>query len=212
MNSCSYSIYKVVVTPLQTNCYILKSKTTKNALVIDPGGDAAKIKEKLYKIGAAPKVILLTHGHFDHILATDDLRTKLTEVGIHALDENMLYEKDFFSTMMDGDPRPLLKAEHVFRKEKNYKIDEFEFTLLHTPGHTKGSVCYIFEDCIFTGDTLFQNSIGTTVFGGDDTELNNSLKRLYFYPGDYAILPGHEGVTTLSEAKRNNPFLRKFAL
>lgn len=208
MNGCY--IYKVVVSPLKTNCYILKSKTTKNALVIDPGGDYPLIKAKLDSIGASCRVILLTHGHFDHILATDALRNKLTQVAIHKYDENCLYETDVFSSMIENDPRPMYPAEVVFTREGKYKIDEFEFFVLHTPGHTKGSVCYIIEDCIFTGDTLFKNSIGTTIFGGDDDELNESLKRLYYYPGDYALLPGHEEATTLSDARINNPFLLKF--
>lgn len=208
MNSCD--IYRVIVSPLRTNCYILKSRTSKNALVIDPGGDYPLIKEKLDSIQASCRVILLTHGHFDHILATDALRNRLTQVAIYKDDEKLLYEKDFFSTMIENDPRPLYPADVVFNKEGKYKIDEFEFNVLHTPGHTKGSVCYIFEDCMFTGDTLFKSSIGTTIFGGDDNDFNDSLKRLYYYPGDYAVLPGHESATTLSDARVSNPFLMKF--
>ena len=131
MNSCY--IYKVVVSPLKTNCYILKSKTTKNALVIDPGGDYALIKAKLDAIGASCRVILLTHGHFDHILATDSLRNKLTQVAIHKDDENCLYETDVFSSMIENDPRPMYPAEVVFTREGKHKIDEFEFFVLHTP-------------------------------------------------------------------------------
>lgn len=206
----SYYIYKTVVSPFQTNCYILKSKTSKNALVIDPGGDFPVIRAKLDAINASCRVILLTHGHFDHILAADALRNRLTEVCIHQHDERYLYEKDVFSDMLENDPRPLYPADVVFKKEGKYKIDEFEFFLLHTPGHTKGSVCYIFEDCMFTGDTLFCHSVGTTIFGGDEEDLEKSLRRLYDYPGDYAVLPGHETATTLSDARINNPFLKKF--
>ncbi len=205
-----YFIYKTVVSPLQTNCYILKSKTTKNALVIDPGGDFPVIRAKLDAIQASCRVVLLTHGHFDHILAADSLRSKLTQVCIHRDDEHCLYEKDIFSNMIENDPRPMYNADVVFTKEGRHKIDEFEFSILHTPGHTKGSVCYIFEDCMFTGDTLFKHSIGTTIFGGDEDDLNESLKRLYYYPGDFAVLPGHEDATTLSDAKVNNPFLSRF--
>ena len=195
---------------MRTNCYILKSKATKSALVIDPGDDYSLIKAKLDSIQASCRVILLTHGHFDHILAADSLRNKLTQVAIHKDDEKCLYEKDVFSSMIENDPRPMYPADVIIYKEGKYKIDEFEFSVLHTPGHTKGSVCYIFEDCMFTGDTLFKNSIGTTIFGGDENDLNESLKRLYYYPGDFAVLPGHEDATTLSDARINNPFLRKF--
>ncbi|MBQ3934526.1 MAG: MBL fold metallo-hydrolase [Clostridia bacterium] len=80
--------------------------------------------------------------------------------------------------------------------------------MIPTPGHTKGSVCYLFEDHLFTGDTLFRNSIGTTDFGGDRDALNNSLRMLCRLPGDYTIYPGHESMTSLSEEIRNNPFIR----
>ena len=203
-------LYRVTVSQLATNCYILKQKRTRNALVIDPGADYGKIKEKLDSINAACKVILLTHGHFDHIFAVDDLRNKLTRVGIFKDDEHMLYEKDVFTTMVPYDPRPLYPADVVFDHEGRYKIDEFEFNVIHTPGHTKGSCVYVFEDCMFTGDTLFRGAAGTVLFGGDEDELNESLRRLYNYPGDYAVFPGHESPTTLSDERESNPYMRRF--
>ncbi len=204
-------LYRVKVSQLNTNCYILKQKNSRNALVIDPGADYAKIKEKLDKIKATCRVILLTHGHFDHIFAVDDLRNKLTKVGIYKDDEHMLYEKDVFSTMVGYDPRPFYPADVVFDREGRYKIEDFEFNVIHTPGHTKGSCVYVFEDCMFTGDTLFRGGAGTTLFGGDDEELKTSLNRLYNYPGDYAVFPGHEEPTTLSDERAANPFMTRFA-
>ncbi len=205
-----YDIYRVCVSPLKTNCYILKSRKSKDALVIDPGGDYKAIKEKMDSIGASCRVILLTHGHFDHTFAVDDMRNRLTKVAIFRDDEKMLYEHDVFTSMVDEDPRPLYPAEIVFESEGSYKIGDFEFSLIHTPGHTKGSVCYIFEDCMFTGDTLFRGSVGTTIFGGNDDELRKSLKRLYNYPGDFTLLPGHEGPTTLSDERQSNPYMKQF--
>lgn len=205
-----FDLYRVKVSPLDTNCYILKQKKTRNALVIDPGADYPKIKEKLDQLKATCRVILLTHGHFDHFFATDDLRNKLTKVAIYKDDEHNLYEKDVFATMVEYDPRPLYRADVVFDHEGRYSIDEFEFNVIHTPGHTKGSCVYVFEDCMFTGDTLFRGGAGTTLFGGDEDELFRSLKRLYDYPGDYAVYPGHDSPTTLSDERASNPYMKRF--
>ena len=205
-----FDLYKVNVSPLDTNCYILKQKKSRNALVLDPGADYPKIKEKLDYLKATCKVILLTHGHFDHFFATDDLRNKTTKVAVYKDDEHNLYEKDVFTSMVGYDPRPLYPADVVFDHEGKYVIDEFEFTVLHTPGHTKGSCVYIFEDCMFTGDTLFCGGVGTLLFGGNEDELNESLRRLYNYPGDYAVYPGHDKATTLSDERANNPFFKRF--
>ena len=205
-----FDLYRVIVSPLNTNCYILKQKKTRHALVIDPGGDYTKIKEKLDSLKATCRVILLTHGHFDHFFAVDDLRNKLTKVCIHKDDEHCLYEKDVFTSMVPYDPRPLYSAEVVLDREGRYKVEDFEFNLIHTPGHTKGSCVFVFEDCMFTGDTLFHGGVGTTLFGGDDDELAESLRRLYYYPGDYAVYPGHDAPTTLSDERAENPFLKRF--
>lgn len=180
------------------------------AAVVDPGGDLVAIKKKLFDLNASCRLILLTHGHYDHILAVDGLRNKNTEVCIHEKDAHYLKEHDFFSTLIQNDPRPFQDAEILISSEGKYSVDEFDFQVLHTPGHTDGSVCYIFEDCMFTGDTLFKNSIGTTVFGGNEEVLFESLKRLYNYPGDYGVYPGHEQETALSDERIYNPFLQQF--
>lgn len=112
--------------------------------------------------------------------------------------------------MVPHDPRPMRPAEFLFERDGKYKVDPFEFYVIHTPGHTAGSVCYIFEDCLFTGDTLFRGSIGTTMFGGSDAEMHETLEALYRYPGDYGIYPGHGESTSLSDEKRDNPFFEPF--
>ena len=205
-----FDLTRLEVGMLDTNCYILKHRESRAAAVIDPGGDLLTIKNALFEADASLRLILLTHGHIDHILALDDLRTPNTIVCIHESDAHMLAEKDVFSSMIPFDPRPMKNADFLFTKDGKYKVDPFEFYVLHSPGHTRGSVCYIFEDCMFTGDTLFNGSIGTTVFGGDDEVLRGSLRMLYRYPGDYAIYPGHGLPSTLSDERRDNPFLQRF--
>ena len=106
----------------------------KEAVVIDPCCPFSETGLEDVDVKAA----LCTHGHFDHIFAVDDLRNKTTKVGVYKDDEHMLYEKDLFSSMVEYDPRPLYQADVVFDHEGKYKIDEFEFSVIHTPGHTRG--------------------------------------------------------------------------
>ncbi len=203
-------VKKVCVGMLSTNCYIVKDRQSRDALVIDPGGDLTVIQDALHRMDACCRAILLTHGHFDHILAVGDLRSHNIPVCIHRLDAHYLTERDAFSSMIPYDPRPFDQAEIFFDKEGSYKVGNFEFYVFHTPGHTKGSVCFDFDGMLFTGDTLFKNSIGTTDFGGDEEMLTRSLKRLYDLPGDYEVLPGHDEASTLSDERRNNPYLKIF--
>ncbi len=210
----SYTVKRLVVGKLQTNCYILKQDESRRAVVIDPGDDAIYIKSELHELDASPVLILLTHGHFDHILATDLLRTEKTVVGIHELDADMLTGRDMFSAYLEHDPRPLLPADRLFtRNERNVSLCGFDFEVLHTPGHTPGSVCYQFGDMLFTGDTLFCGGMGRVDFpGGDEAAMMRSLKKLYSIPGDLDIFPGHDRVTTLSDERVRNPYMRKAAL
>ena len=201
-------VKRVPVGTLNTNCYIVKSPDTRDAIVIDPGSDLTVIQDALHRADAVCRLILLTHGHFDHILAVGDLRNINIPVGIHKNDAHMLTERDMFSAIIPYDPRPFEPAEYLFDKEGEYSIAGFDFYVIPTPGHTAGSVCYVFDGMMFTGDTLFRNSIGRTDLGGDEGALLRSLKALKNLPGDYEIFPGHDRPSTLSEERRNNPYLR----
>lgn len=205
-----YQIKKVQVGQLHTNCYIIKPKDSRDAIVIDPGAESTVIKDMLFKMNATCRLILLTHGHFDHILAIDDLRNARTIVCIHKDDEHYLTERDMFSAIIPYDPRPFAPADFLFEKEGKYKVDNFEFYVIPSPGHTKGSVCYLFGDIMFSGDTLFNGCIGTTDFDGNDEDMDSTLKMLYNLPGDYAVYPGHDDATNLSDEKKFNPYFDKF--
>ena len=202
------TVRRVVVGRLDTNCYILKRADSRDAIVIDPGGDLTLIQDALFRMDAVCRLILLTHGHFDHILAVGDLRSHNIPVAIHKNDAHMLTERDVFSSVIPNDPRPFEPADFLFDREGAYSAAGFEFYVVPTPGHTPGSVCYIFDGLMFTGDTLFKNSIGTTHLGGDEQQLMRSLKALKDMPGDYDVLPGHDGPTTLNDEKRHNPYLK----
>lgn len=203
------TVGRVVVGALATNCYIIKKNDSRDAIVIDPGGDLTAIQDKLHQMDAVVRLILLTHGHFDHILAVGDLRGHNVPVAIHERDAKMLTERDMFSSVITYDPRPFDPAEFTFSGEGAYTAAGFEFYVVPTPGHTPGSVCYIFDGVMFTGDTLFKNSIGRTDLGGDEAQLMRSLRALKNMPGDYDIYPGHDDPSTLSDERRFNPYLRR---
>ena len=201
-------VIRLELCPLSTNCYIVKSPDSRDAVVIDPGADLTVIQDALHRADAVCRLILLTHGHFDHILEVGDLRGTSVPVAIHEKDAHMLTERDMFSAIIPYDPRPFEPAEYTFSKEGEYSIAGFDFYVIPTPGHTPGSVCYVFDGMMFTGDTLFRNSIGRTDLGGDENELMRSLRALRNLPGDYEIFPGHDKPSTLSEERARNPYLR----
>jgi glyoxylase-like metal-dependent hydrolase (beta-lactamase superfamily II) len=206
-------VYTLKVGELDTNCYIMRDVEKGTAVVIDPGADAEKIKNKLQELGVSVSLILLTHGHFDHILGVEELRDEKTTVAIHASDAHSLVERDIYSSMFSYDTRPFRRADVLFDKEGSYELCGFEFDVIHTPGHTDGSLCYIFGNVMFSGDTIFNNSIGRTdLMGGDDHKMYKSLKKLAAIQEDYIIYPGHATSTTLLNEKKNNPFLTQIVL
>lgn len=207
----SYILKTIKVGFLATNCYILKNPKNGNAVVIDPGADGIHIKSILREMDARLRLILLTHGHFDHILGLAELRRDGIITAIHKKDAKHLTEKDLFSAMLDYDPRPFAPADFLFTDEGDYNLAGFDFTVLNTPGHTPGSCCFIFDDLMFTGDTLFRGGIGRTDFtGGSVEDMQSTLARLSKLPGDFAVYPGHDESSSLSDEKLYNPYLRKF--
>ncbi len=203
----NFTVRKVTVGQMSTNCYIIKKDGCRDAVIIDPGADTTVIQDALHRMEASCRLILLTHGHFDHILSVGDLRGADKPVAIHKDDAEMLTHRDMFSSLIPYDPRPFAEADILLDSDGFVSIAGFDFEVLHTPGHTKGSVCYIFGDSIFTGDTLFRGSVGTVDFGGDRRQLNESLRRLKGIPREYGIFPGHGQSSTLSDEREHNPFM-----
>lgn len=183
-----------------TNCYIVYDENTKNAVVIDPGAEAEYIMKYVDKEGLAVKLILLTHGHFDHTGAVDELRSLTgAEVWVHENDN-----KDRLGKI------DLSGYAKYFDEGDEIKLDSLSFKVLNTPGHTPGSCVFIADGVIFAGDTLFAGSCGRTDFpGGSWEQMLASLKRLSGLDGDYTVLPGHMGATTLSRERATNPYMRE---
>ncbi len=190
---------------LMTNCYIVWDENTKNAAVIDPGDDGAYLSNRLKKNGLTLQYILLTHGHFDHIGGVDELKSTCGSNPKVYLSHKDLGLESVFHETIALDPNSVTD----WKEGDSVTMDSITFRVLSTPGHTPGSVCLIAGDILFSGDTLFQGSCGRTDFpGGSWTEMSASLRRLYQLPGDYTVLSGHTGSTTLDRERKTNVFMQ----
>jgi len=195
----------------ETNCYVLKREDSRAAVVVDPGDDADKIKAALTEMDAEAAVILLTHGHYDHILALDKIRTENTTVCIHKDELYRLEQPESIAFWRAPSGLWPFKSPDVLFDgvQTEYKIGGYDFEVIYTPGHTEGSVCYRFGDILFTGDTLFCRYIGRTDFaGGDEGKMKQSLRTLYELEGDFKVYPGHLDETTLDLERKYNMFIK----
>ncbi len=201
-------VIPIVCGMLQTNCYILIDPESRRSAVIDPADDCGAILSRLK--GTEPSCILLTHAHFDHILALDKLRDATgMPVYIHQDDEEMLTdaEKNCSLSVLRREYtfRP---AENLFRGGETIALGNSAVKTIHTPGHTKGSSCFLCGKELFTGDTLFAYGAGRTdLYGGSEEAILSSLKKLRLLPGEFDVYPGHGETTTLETERGRNEWL-----
>ncbi len=204
------NIYTLNLGALGTNCYIVETAENK-CIAIDIGGEPEKFLDFIKSKNLTLDKILLTHGHFDHAEGVKRVQEETgAPVFIHSEDKPML--SDGKISLADFFQRPVQKPESCIEIIDGDKIKsgETEFTVMHTPGHTKGSVCYITGDIIFSGDTLFMGSIGRTDYpGGDINEMRESLIKLKNLKGDYKVYPGHFDSTTLDWERDSNPCISR---
>lgn len=200
--------------PVQTNCYII-SNDEKECLIFDPGEESSKIVALLKKKGLKPLAILLTHAHFDHIGAIDDLREMFgIPVYLHRLEKDWLSRPNLNgSGKYDMVPDYRMKdADVLLGDEKTLEIGSFAMDLFHTPGHSPGSLTFSFgeEGFAIVGDTLFRGSIGRTdLIDGSEPKLLHSIRTsLLTLPEHMILYPGHGPETTPLQEKNSNPFLR----
>ncbi len=200
--------YQLTVGELATACYIV-ADATGAAAVIDPGDDAEGIRRTLKAHGLTLSAILLTHVHFDHIGAVDALiGDGAIPLYCHRDDVAALTDARWNLSAFFGEPLTVSAEAIPVNEGDTVTVGELNFTVLHTPGHTKGSVCYRVEDHLFSGDTLFCESIGRIDFpGGDVQAMRCSLHRLLSLEGDARVHPGHGEETTLSHERQYNPYV-----
>ena len=205
------SIQIYVEGPVQTNCYFAINDDTKEVLIIDPGASAKQLAEKVKEQGLKPVAILLTHGHFDHILAAEAIRDRY-QIPIYACqkEEKTLQDPKINLTAYHMDSYTL-KADVYLTDLQVVELAGFSVQMIETPGHTVGSCCYYLKDegVLFSGDTVFCGSVGRTDFPeGSTAAIVESLHRLLdALPDDTEVYPGHDASTTIGYEKMYNPFV-----
>ena len=202
--------------PIQTNCYILEDEK-KNCLIFDPGEDGEALLSELRKLSLKPVGILLTHAHFDHIGALEKIRIAYDiPVYLHVAEKKWLASPELngsakYAVLPDVICNP---ADVLLHDEKHLEVGPFKMETRHVPGHSPGSVCYIFEDEGFAivGDTLFQGSVGRTDLPGGDTEtlLKGIHEQLLTLDDEMLVYSGHGLTTTIGIEKEQNPYLHGF--
>lgn len=210
-------IYSLILGELGNNCYILVDEQTKKAAVIDPSVCNERLIRKIEETVGTLEYILLTHGHFDHIGGVPKLKEKYpnAKIAIHKLDENCFNDdkKSLMNISQYYNPnekKEPVKADIILKDNDEIKLGNLTIKVMHTPGHTPGGVCFICNDVIFSGDTLFCKTVGRTdFFDGSFDDIIESVKRLGNLDGDYRVLPGHSVETTLEDERKHNRYMRK---
>lgn len=203
-------IQRMVLGPVRTNCYLAVNQETKECFVVDPADMAGLILTEIKEENLTARAVLLTHGHYDHIGAAEELRTAL-KIPIYASEMELptLADTEKNLSAMFGHPMTV-KADRGLKDGEVLGIAGFSVQVFQTPGHTPGGACYYLEEekTLFSGDTLFAGSVGRSDFpGGSARTLQDSVRRLFReLPEDTNVYPGHESETDIGYEKRYNPY------
>lgn len=203
---------RLVVGPLETNCYLIACKNTKKAAVIDPGGEEEVdlILKNLQDNDFNLEYIINTHGHIDHIAGNKALKEKTKAMLlIHKLDAPMLSDVNKNFSIFLGKKRFSPPADSFLEEGDEISLGKLKLIIIYTPGHTPGGICLILNNIVFTGDTLFAGGVGRTDLpGGSYQDLQKSIKeKLLVLSDDKIIYPGHGPDSTIGEERRTNPYI-----
>ena len=203
-------IGRMVLGACQTNCYFLYREDCKECIVVDPADQGANIYNALKQNGFEVSGILLTHGHFDHIWGTKELR-ELSGAKLYALEAERELLQDAHKNVSSQVGRPYTVDADVYVKDgEEITLADMTFQVIATPGHTGGGCCYYLKEAGFliSGDTLFQESVGRTDFptGSMGTLIRSIKEKLFVLPEEISVYPGHSDSTTIGHEKKYNPF------
>jgi len=201
-------LQKIIVGPLESNCYIIADEHTKETLIVDPGDEPDSIIDFIKENNLQVKYIVCTHAHFDHVGAVSDMKQETgAQIVIHR-DEMDLYRNTREQAALWGFDLGVLPEPDMMVSEGDVlEIGGLKFVILHTPGHSPGGICISGEGILITGDTVFSGSVGRTdLYGGSIVQLRKSFKRLMSFSEKTKILPGHGPETTVEREKKVNLF------
>lgn len=195
----------IIIPTVQTNCYLVGDEKNRVCAVIDPGGAAENVLEMIRRSRMEPKMILLTHGHYDHVLGIPDILQEYPDLLIYIHEKDLCpagaWEMRYFLPHQGPNQRTYNEGDRL-------PLGDLSVRVLHTPGHSAGSVALVVGDVLFSGDTLFSGSCGRSDLpGGSETALLQSLARLGGLEGDYKLCPGHGDPSTLACERKTNVFL-----
>ena len=205
-------LIQYVVGPISTNCYFIVNKDTKETVIVDPGDEAELLIDRIDLQNLKPVAILLTHGHFDHVGGAARIEEEY-KIPIYAsrAEEETLKDPHINRTEVFDRTPTVYHATDFLDDEQIIELAGFKIKVLYTPGHTPGGVCYYLPDegCVFSGDTLFYNSVGRTDFPKSSTEslINGIREKLMGLDDSVLVLTGHDARTTIGEERMHNPYI-----
>lgn len=198
------------VTFLETNCCYLVDKSTGKSAVVDPGDKSDELIEQIQKDGGKLEYVMLTHGHYDHIGYAKQLADMFNAKIVTGEMENKFLSTPSLNLSINHNiDLSAFSADILLKDNETFMLGETEVTYIHTPGHTSGGGCFIFDDTLISGDTLFCESYGRTDLPtGSNSDMYSSILRLKNLSGDYRVIPGHGPLSTLEHERKYNPLMR----